>query len=120
VEKEGCRIQLSQKFLSFNCRIFPNINFKVNVRIFPTLTLKNINLKFPANWMPMDCLVTRASTTTSSTSQWNRAMPNGLVSIGKKRVKTLLLFFEELAKMEPKSLQMTVPEKRQLFGIQLD
>ncbi len=29
-------------------------------------------------------------------------------------------FFEELAKMEPKSLQMTVPEKRQLFGIKLD
>jgi hypothetical protein len=61
--------------------------------------------------MPMDCLVTRASTTTSSTSQWNRAMPNGLVSIGKKRMKTLLLFFEELAKMEPKLLQMTVPER---------
>lgn len=29
-------------------------------------------------------------------------------------------FFEELAKMEPKSLQMSVPERRQLFGIQLD
>jgi hypothetical protein len=47
-------------------------------------------------------------------------MPNGLVSIGKKRVKTLLLFFWRAGKNGTQIAADDSPGKRQLFGIQLD